>query len=100
MKVEGADPPDLDADLDPDEEEDGVILLGVQELPCWRDMVAASGGGIPRGGEFLGASVSLADKLGPPNAREVSSVFPALSFYPESPSASRGAGDGLGSPGG
>jgi hypothetical protein len=50
MKVEGADPPDLDADLDPDEEEDGVILLGVQELPCRRDTVAASGGGIPRGG--------------------------------------------------
>jgi hypothetical protein len=49
MKVEGADPPDLDADLDPDEEEYGVILLGVQELPCRRHTVAACGG-IPRGG--------------------------------------------------
>jgi hypothetical protein len=29
----GADPPDLDADLDPDEEEDSAILLSVQELP-------------------------------------------------------------------
>ena len=46
----GADPPDLDVDLDPDEEEDDVILLGVQELHCRRDTVAASGGGIPRGG--------------------------------------------------
>ena len=42
--------------------------------------------------------MSLADKLGPPDAREVSSVFPALSFRPESPSAPRGAGDGVGSP--
>jgi hypothetical protein len=48
----GADPPDLDADLDPDEEEDGAILLGVQELPCRHDTVADTGGDISRTGEF------------------------------------------------
>jgi hypothetical protein len=42
--------------------------------------------------------VSLADKLGPPDAREVSSAFPAFSFRPDSPSAPQGAGEGVGSP--
>jgi hypothetical protein len=42
--------------------------------------------------------VSLADKLGPPDAREVSSPFRALLLRPESPRAARGAGDGVGSP--
>jgi hypothetical protein len=36
--------------------------------------------------------VSLADKLGPPDAREVSSTFRALSFRPECLSAPRGPG--------
>jgi hypothetical protein len=44
----GADPPDLDADLNPDEEEDGAIRHGLQELPCRRDTVGTTGGGIPR----------------------------------------------------
>jgi hypothetical protein len=52
LMVVGVDPPDLDADREPDEEEDGAILLGIQELPCRRDTVAATGGGIPRTGEF------------------------------------------------
>ena len=52
LTVAGVDPPDLDADLDPDDEEDGAILPGIQELPRRRDTVAATGGGIPRTGEF------------------------------------------------
>jgi hypothetical protein len=41
----GADPPDLDAD--PDDEDDGAILRGVHDFPCRRNMVGATGGGIP-----------------------------------------------------
>src|SRR4051794_22625883 len=47
-------PPDGDAclRLDPDEEEEGAILRGVQKLPCRRDMVAVCGGSIVRGRLF------------------------------------------------
>jgi hypothetical protein len=42
-------------------------------------------------------SAFLAEKSGPPGARELSSTFPALLFPPDSPSAPRGAGDDMGS---
>jgi hypothetical protein len=44
----GADPSDLDAD--PEDEDDGTIRRGVHELPCRRDKVGATGGGIPSRG--------------------------------------------------